>query len=761
MEGTSTKHSKVQLWAAIVMVLFLLSCFTSVTISDHSAVHIKNHPQPGIWDYDNLKINPKEPLVVSLDQVPWQAQASACMAPVFYDRFNSTPLMFDDGSEDREISIPHVTQGISSYGTDAQSASAGIATTYWSQAEIVVVANSYEQVLQGIPIASFLLAPILVNPTQQTLNSLKTKCAIIIGEGSIEIEEMIFLETKEEVWTFQLELFDMKGQICDYIVLTNPYDTERDDNIKWKFHSLASACLAAKRLALVQTGNYTGDRANIGKIAKATKTRADTYEDIRPLFEKVKIETYNASLFLMDNGHDPEFLALVGGSYAIPDYYFDYHISYFYWGTGVDYVASSAPYGNLSDELVYTDYPYEDLGVGRILGHSILDSTIQLTRTFFYREFLQGGAYSNLVPDSWEQRSAVVEGHRLNQPQPDGPPAVCDEPYFPSGEVDTLFSDTGFNETYHLPRNFTESEDLNSPIGEILDNALNSSMVLINAHGGLPGEQALIEVGLDTLIGKEYLFTLDAEEAKKRNLPPSIVYVIGCETGTTAVDIPMDKYVALGFVHSGAVAYLAPDTYQTICFWDKAPYGPEADQTILFFQSLLNENIPIGRALSEAKWVAAQNWLNTSSSEDDVGGTTLHLYGDPAFEPFKPEVPFDDRKKMDIHATYDGLLDAGSSFSINIATSDLESGQEMDDVKITLRFQGKKIERTKANFEAPSRSGFYKVEVTAEKGGYQEVQARYVVHVHNDDEGMSPYLLLSVVVLVTLVIVVTYRRKKR
>jgi hypothetical protein len=745
----------------MVIFLFLFSSFSPFTISDEHNVHINYHPQPGIWDYDNIKIQPQEALVLSIEHNLWQAKVAACMAPVFYDRFNETPLLYDDGSEGREISIPHISRSVSDYGNDAITASANIAASYWSKAEIVVVAESYEQVLQGIPIASFLSAPILVSPNLQTLNSLGVKCAIILGGTTFEVEVPISLVTKEDIWTFQLELFDMKGQVCDYIVMTNPFDIESNNNIKWKYHSLASAPLSAKRLALVQTGNYTGDRPAIDKIAKATKTQAETYEDIRPFFERVKSDSYNVSHFLIVNGHKPEFLALVGGSYALPDYFFDYHISYFYWGAGVDYVASPSPYGNLSYNLTNEDYPYEDLGVGRILGHSILDSTLQLTKTFFYREFLQGGDYQDLVPGSWEGKSAVIEGHRLNQPQPDGPPAVCDEPYFPAGDVDDIFSVMGFNETYYLPRNFTHSEDLNSPIGEILDSALNSSMVLINAHGGLPGEQALIEVGLDTQIQKEYLFTLDASETRKRTLPPSIVYLIGCETGTTAVDMPMEKYVALGFIHSGAVAYIAPDTYQTICFWDKAPLGPEADQTILFFQDLLGKNIPVGKALSEAKWVASQNWLNISSQEDDVAGTTLHLYGDPAFEPFKPEVPFKEEKKMDIHASYEGLLDAGSGFSIELGLSDLQSGQAISDAAFTMNFQGKKANGNKATFEAPPSSGFYIIEVSGSKSGYEDIQANFRVYVHNDKDESLPFLLVGGVVLAVVALIAVYWKRKR
>jgi hypothetical protein len=726
-----------------------------------SQVSIDNHPLPGIWEYDNIKIQPLEPVVLQLDQIQWQVTAAACITPAFFGRALSTPLLFDDGSEDRDIAFPYIKTDISDFGSDVQLATANIATTYWTKAEIIITVENYEQVLMSVPIASFLSAPILINPDQSVLNSLGTKCAVTLGDSEVKVDTQINLRTQKAVWEFQLELFDMKGQVCNYIIITNPYDTISDDNIKWKFHSLTSAPLAAYRKALVQTGNYTGDRGKLDAIAKATKTIAETYEDIKPYFYKVKRDSYNASQFLLDLGHEPEFLAVVGGTYAVPNYFFDYHVSYFYWGAKVDYVASLAPYANLYPDVDYTDYPHEELGAGRILGHSVLDSTLQLTRTFFYTEYLPGGKYVNLVPDSWEQKSAVIEGHRLNQPQSGGPPVPNNIPYVPAGEVDNIFREAGFNETYFLPRNFTQSGDPNIPIGEVLDTAFNSSVVLVNAHGGLPGEQALIEIGLNTDIQKEYLFTLDGNEAINRNLPPSIVYVIACETGTTSVDLPMEKYVSLGFVHSGAVAYIAPDTYQTICFWDKAPDGPEANQSMNFFLDLLNQNIPVGKALAHAKWNAYLQWINISSSEDDVAGATVLLYGDPAFEPYKPNVPFEDKKRFDIDSNYNGILDSASSFDIRITASDLASRESINDAEISIKFQGKSQSGSNGMFETPNKKGTYIVTVTLEKEGYSDTTSKFRIYVQNDAPDIMTFILLGSATIGILAVAIVIKKRKK
>jgi hypothetical protein len=745
----------------IATALILTSCCNSLAISNGSPPTIQNHPQPAIWSYVNEKVQPTKALVLQIGQNIWEYTAAACITPAFIDRYRYTPLLYDDGSEMQIIEIPHDEITITSFGGDVSAATSNIAKTYWTKAEIILIAETYEQVLWLVPMASFLSAPILIEPSGSILSDLGTKYAIVVGEYEPNVEETIKLESKEDVWKFQVELFDTKGKICNYIVVTNPNDTAFDDNIKWKSLSLASAPLASYRGALVQTNYYTGDREKIAAVASANKALDDTYEDIKPSFHKVKNDTYDAAEFLLENEHNPEFLALVGGTYALPDYFFDYHESYLYWSASLDYVASSSPYGNLTYNLSYITYPKEDIAVGRIIGHSLLDTTIQLMRTFSYRKFLPGGEYAEFAPESWERNSSVIEGHRINQPNFGGPSVSCDVPYIPAGDVDEVFSQAGYNETYYLPRNISVRGDDNMPIGEILDRSLSSSsMVLINAHGGVAGEQALLEIGIDPVLEKEYLFILDEEEAQKRKLPPSVVYVIGCETGATSIDISMDSYLSLGFIHSGAVAYIAPDTFQTICFWDKAPDGPEATQTIYFFQNLLNENIPIGKAISDAKWKAYLEWENDTTAKDDIAGVTVHLYGDPAFEPFKPNVSYVDKKQFDIISSYEGLVDYGSSFDFSVSISDFVSDAEIKDAEVTITFEESSVSGYSASFTAPDKKGAYIVDVIVDKNGYEGIKARYRIYVPKSKGEFSPYPLFGAGIAAVIVIAVIYAVKR-
>jgi hypothetical protein len=581
-----------------------------------------------IWDYQTTKDQPTDALIVSFENRDWQVLAAASLTPAFMDRQLSTPLMFDDGSESREISIPHDELSINELGNDPETVTANIATRYWSKAEIAVVVNNYEQALWSVPIASYLSAPIMFEPSQATINELDVKCVIALDdfETSSSVSTLIKLDSKENVWRFQLQLYETKGEKCNYIIITNPGDAElhASEYIKWKYVSLASAPLAAYRKAIVQTGDYTVNRTAVDNV----------YNQLKPGFELVKKDAYNAQKFLIDNNHNPEYLALAGGSYALPDYIFDFHISYFYWSAKLDYLFSSAPYGDIDNKLEYVEYPEEEVAVGRLIGHSLLDVTWQLTRSSFYSDFLTNGRYSSNLADGWENNAAVIEGHRVNQRNSGGPPATNDEPYAPAGDVYNVFKDSGFDCEYYIPRNITDITDQNLAINEIMRRASNSSMMLINAHGGVPGKQTLLEIGIDLDLEHEYLYTIDGDEIVKYDLAPSLVYLIGCDTGSTAFDFKYkEEYLTFGFIHAGAAAYIAPETYQTICYWDYAPEGPESSQAIYFFQNLLDQGMSIGNALKLAKWKGYNDWINTTSEQDDVGPLTVKIYGDPAFIP--------------------------------------------------------------------------------------------------------------------------------
>ncbi len=75
-------NTKIKRIFGITMVTILLLGLTgSITISRGSQVVLANHPQPGIWDFVNQKNQPKSVLILTMEQIHWQAIVDVCLIP--------------------------------------------------------------------------------------------------------------------------------------------------------------------------------------------------------------------------------------------------------------------------------------------------------------------------------------------------------------------------------------------------------------------------------------------------------------------------------------------------------------------------------------------------------------------------------------------------------------------------------------------------------------------------------------------------------
>lgn len=614
MHFYSTHFSRVTvLLMTLLMITNIFNNFTlisdSVIVEEEINPFTENkHITSAIWRYKNEVKIPTGPTLFKINKNQWEALSSVCIVPAFIGRTTNIPILISDKSEDSTINIPHETKAVESWGSDAITASANAVLNYWSRAELVFAVENIEQAYLVISSASFLEAPILVSPTLNTLNSLETKCVIAIGNTQVKADKILELPTKQDVWNFQLELFDTKGFICNYIIITNPYDTEDklNNNIKWPYMSIASAPLAAYRKALVQTGDYTGDKAVLNELNRAQNRMDNEYNSLRPYFENVKQDSYEVERYLIDHDHKPEYIAIVGGAFAVPDYYFDIHTKYKYWDQVLHYVPSMSPYANLSSAYPSNISVKEDLGIGRIIGHSILDATALLMRTFHYRELLQGGKYSNIFSDGWENNAAVLDGHRLNQPRIGGPPnETSARPYYPSSDILETQSSGELNTEYYLPRNDSDPTDTNPTVDSILSTLEKTSMIQVLAHGGsmTNAKSIWLEGGYNPNNPEagERKLTISSKQILTKNFPPSLYYFIACHTGHIFLEQDMEDYFPLAFLHSGAVSLIAPVTCQAICFWYKAPYGPASTQAQYFWENMLTENMVPSKALAKAK----------------------------------------------------------------------------------------------------------------------------------------------------------------
>src|SRR5208283_3701640 len=139
---------------------------------------------------------------------------------------------------------------------------------------------------------------------------------------------------------------------------------------------------------------------------------------------------------------------------------------------------------------------------------------------------------------------------------------------------------------------------------------------------------------------KNYLAT-GPEFRKRLNFQaPAVVYTIGCNVGT--VNAPFknnDEFIPTSAIHAGAVAYMAPNKCQSICFWRFAPKGPGASECIYFWENALIKKLPIGVALIEAKWRGYNDWKDKQSAAErkgdsdnciEIDAPSMVLFGDPA-----------------------------------------------------------------------------------------------------------------------------------
>lgn len=775
-----------RIWSSIfIVILFLLSSFSTITGENIESKPFTddNHVTSSIWDL-NINLNrPEKALVLTLEQKQLQALVAICTVPAFIGRSASTPLMFSDGTGEVSTIIPYDTKAVSSYGSDAPSASIKIANEYWSSAELVFAVETYEEALWIVPSAAFLSAPILISPAKETLKSLGTIFVIAVGNTNVEADNIIRLSTKENVWTFQLELFNTKGTECNYVILTNPHDADDNpsENIKWKYQSPATALLAAYRNGIVQTGDWAVDRAAFEKVETATDPDEINYDKIKPGFTKLKEDSYAVEKFLQDHGHTPEYLAAVGGPYAVPNFVYDIHVDYYFptkKPQKTQYPSSLAAYATLTQTVDDKKYTKEDLAAGRLAAGNIFDLSKQLMRTFFYREFLPGGDYYSSTPSGWEKMACFGDGHRLNQPEPDSLSWDPNVHYYPYEGINPTYQNAGLTIKYYLPRNESDPYDTNMTIGGIMEATTNYGFMHFMPHGGLTNLR--IEVGVDNITGRQNVF-LEASTINDLNYKaPTLVYTSCCKGAVWMLDKkagglyePSD-FISSSFIHAGTVVYIATPEIQSACFWKDAPYSVSGDQAIEFWKNVFSGNIPIGSAWRDAKWTAHQTWESKTPKPESplthhVDCISYTLFGDPALEIYKPNKPFSSIKDMDIDVKIT-KVETGEDFTVEVIVKDLVTGTTISDATVKITFDGNEKTGSSATFTAPKNPGEYEVTVKVSKSGYTQVNSKSWMEVEtssengkkDDDGGFLPgfeaFTIISAIGIVILVGIIT--RKK-
>ncbi len=717
-----------------MIIMLLLAFFPAAAGEENSIRPVTDNGKLNysIWEYSNMIKEPSKALVLEMEHKQWQALVGICTAPAFIHRGSTTPLFFADSNSEVNTIAQKDIKKVTDFGTDAASGSKKVATDYWSKAELVFIVETYEHALWVVPSAAFYGAPILVTPTQETLTTLGTKCAMVVGNGNYNVADTIRISEKTDVWEFQLALFESKGVYCNYVILTNPRDTEdtTPENIKWPFQSPAAAILAAYHSAIIQTGDWSIDRKAFEAVETKSNPDQTNYDKIKPSFTKLKADSYEVEKYLIDNGHSPEYLAAVGGPYAVPNYIYDIHVDYKYpIGTPAktQYPSSLAAYATLSETVDATVYTKEDLAAGRLAAGNIFDLTNQLMRTFYYREYLSGGDYYSSMPIGWENKASFVDGHRLNQPEPNNLIWDPNLPYYPYEGVNPTFNSAGLTVGYYLPRNESDPYDSNKTIDRLMEETTNYGFFHFMPHGGVTNLR--IEVGVDNVTGRQNMF-LEASTINELNYKaPTMVYTTCCKGGVWMLDTGYepDDFITSSFIHAGAVAYIATPEIQSTCFWDQAPHGTATDQAIKFWENVFSGNVPIGKAFRDAKWSVFSTWDSktpkpNSPKTHHVDSISYTLFGDPALELYKPKVKFKDESKFEFKVKVEEIK-TDKEFTVEISITDLASGNAVTDATVKVTFAGTEKTGSIVTFKAPNDAGEHELEVMVSKSGYTTAES--------------------------------------
>ncbi len=720
---------------------------------------------PGFWDYDNQPKAPQAFMQVRLDGEAWAPQAALALVPVQIQRHVSQPLLFLNATADPSpLADGAAVKDLDDYGTSASTAMDAIATEFWTAAELVVIADDYEAALWATPLASFLEAPLLIGPSAATLTTLGATEAILVGVDTAPsgVEKLVGLDSQEDVWGFQLLVYQSKGLRCDYMVLTNPTDIDSSAALLYPGLSPAAGILAAQRQAIIITNDYTVDVDALKAFGAGTAEDAANYAKAEPAWKLVREDVLAAAKFMQDGGHGPAYLAIVGDGFAVPDYYLDFHVQWIYWNAGQHYVPSQGPYAILDEAWNWSVYQEEDLGVGRLVTSTFELLSNYLVRVAHYDRFLPGGAWSTAEREAIFQEALVVDGHRINQPDPGGPPWTADVPWPPAGEMEAAAIAGGFNTTYIVSRNASVFNDTNPTTTTMLEMSVNSSLVLINVHGTSPGGTLYYRIDkgkTDKDTGTFY--TIEADKIREHSFDvPTVVSVVGCNLGTHARWGDPGDHLPVANLDMGAAAYVGNVARQSICYSAVAPYGPCGATQVYTWENITATPQPIGPAYAAAKWEGYETFRNDSSDQEDSDPYVMQLFGDPALVLNHPTKAYPDTKvpELDLQVTYeDGKV------KVTTSVTDPASGNNLTPVVQMKLGDGTAKTGATQEFDQPAADSLLEVSVTVTD--YEDLTALVGVEGKttgtdgDDEDDVAPGVVLTTACV--LIAVWTYRSRQK
>jgi hypothetical protein len=565
---------------------------------------------------------------------------------------------------------------LSEFGRSISEISIGIAENYWERIELVVIVSNYQDALVAAPLAAWLNAPLIFKGSgvQGFLASRGVPSAIVIGSGDYDVG-IKRLISRQAIWDFYLELLAEEGRSCNYVIITNPKDLEKD--VLVPYLSLNSAILAAYRNGIVVTDDYSVEKGWLFQLGygmgdAGTGERGDD-PDILPEEEELELQRkINERAIKIDNDIDkaveflqaremrPEYLALVGCPAALPMLYLKNPIWYENaapeYDNGDEYLATDSYYNDLDIKLeinrnIAGDYicigepgnyqgsNYEfvreelytqELAVGRVVAWNLVDASALVVRSLEFNEIPE---FASIVTS----RACGAASEPLN---PDSPPRQQQVIFLRNEIPAKVFRPVETSGTHLLAR--VAGEYLTEIVGNFSPAMIaEANFVVYNGHG-YPDGWYYWWAHIDEMENSPE--SIRTEDVRELSMKPNIVFSASCLC--SCLDWPviwngslderrydelgMKMFFSLALIHAGSLAHLGNTELSWGSFIGVEGYG-DFDLATWYFEELLDRDLSIGRAQADSKERFIQEYgydvfMQTCFLENV-------LYGEPAVNP--------------------------------------------------------------------------------------------------------------------------------
>ncbi len=535
-------------------------------------------------------------------------------------------------------------------GNDPSATSFELARQCWSEAECVILFDSYTAGVAVAPLAGYYGLPLLYTPENSTpttvlnalLSDLGARYAIAIGDVAVpaDIPVRAVMRLGADAGSKTNLTFAFNDFFCQclasnedapsYAILTNPGDVENDwgepGYLPLRGVSMAAAQLAAARGALVYfTDGYCEDE--LGHEAEGEELRA--YNQLGARVEVANRYASKGRERVMrgwrraeEYGGALRHLAIVGDAVGVPFQYefFDPETDDGVFFSNTNFAASDYYYGNITGDAE------QDVAYGRVVARSLTDTTLLCARSLGFEayassEFEDGNAVSDRFYETFSGDCRKNAGVFLGTTKVGPLPGALK--HMKKYQYQTLWSQGMF---------VTGEESLrfNDRSAALILDKMNYLMYC--GHGDQ-------DCWYSNMVDE-----IDAQFIATQTLKPGLAAVMACLTGRTDnPDVHVADMIAPAFLHAGLNGYLGASRLAYGLFrggTDDYEQGLLLDDGALYLIDRVTHHYAQGgTSVGELLRLARNDLIEQFGLDDLTTRITTHeylCYGDPAWVPAPP-----------------------------------------------------------------------------------------------------------------------------